>query len=449
MVARKVYRVGFVVVLLLCAGTVAHAYVTSGVRSDVGEYREQSSVPFEQRDSVVPARENVTVVAGHGRDGEQSALVAFAPDGRVLYYDATHTGYFDVDPVPGTRRTVEYVAEKPLGGQRAKECDAKCTVSFVERVNLSTGEKTRMQSRVIPQDRGANWHDVDRLDEDRLLVGDIHQDKVYVVNETSDVVTWQWDAQDDFPIGGGGPYPVDWAHLNDVERLPDGRYMASLRNQDQVVFLNDSGVMANWTLGAEDDYGVMNEQHNADYIPESEGGPAVVVADSLNDRVVEYQRRDGEWTQTWEWNDSKMVWSRDADRLPDGNTLIADSNGNRVLEVNRSGDVVWSVPFYSAYEAERLGTGDESAGGPSATRANLASSTDPMSDRGVYERAAHALFSRKTVNSIWFMLPMWAGIGELLAAVVAVLAVLAWLVLELRDSSLSVDFNVPVKISRK
>ena len=448
MVSRKLYRALFAVVLLLCAGVVGYAYATSETASKMDEYRQQSYVPFEDREQVVPPRENATVVAGHGMNGDAAALVAFAPDGRVLYYNDTYQGYEDVDPVPNTSTTVEYVAEKPLAGAPGSACDAECTRSLVERVNLSTGEVTRVHSRIIPQDRGANWHDVDRLSEDRLLVGDIHGDGVYVVNTTTDVTTWRWDALDDYPITEGGPYPVDWAHLNDVEKLPDGRYMASLRNQDQVVFLNESGLVANWTLGAEDDYDVLNEQHNPDYIPADEGGPAVVVADSLNDRLVEYQRRDGEWVQTWAYSDAEMLWPRDADRLPNGHTLVSDSNGNRVLELDRQGDVVWSIPFYSSYEAERLGTGDESTGGPSAVAANLTSNTETVGEPGVYKRAAGALLPRKTVSGIAFVIPMWAGFGELLAAIVAAIALLAWTGVELRRSSLSVELDWPIRIER-
>jgi hypothetical protein len=446
---RNAYRAFFAALLLLCSVTVGYAYATSPVRDAVGKYHDQTNVPFEQRESVAPASEGVTVVAGHGMNGEKSALVAFGTDGRVRYHDDTYTGYFDVDSVPSESMTVEYVAEKPLTGPRAKACDAKCTLSFVERVNLTTGEKTRVYSKVIPQDRGANWHDVDRIDDDRLLVGDIYQDQVYVVNTTTDITTWRWDAQDDFPITEGGPYPVDWAHLNDVERLPDGRYMVSLRNQDQIVFLNESGPMESWTLGAEDNYSVLYEQHNPDYIPREHGGPAVVIADSLNDRVVEYQRENGEWQQTWVWNDSETIWTRDADRLPNGHTLVADTNGNRVVEVNRFGEVIWTVPFYSPYEVERLGTGDESARGPSAERVGIESSTASIDERGAYERLAHALFSKKTVSSLWFVLPMWAGLGELLAAVVALLTALVWAGFELRNVNISIETRIPIRVSRE
>ncbi|NEU56399.1 arylsulfotransferase (asst) [Halorussus sp. MSC15.2] len=437
------YRVAFALVVVLCASTLGYSYVSSPANAAVTTYERQAELPAEERASVVAPTGNVTVVAGHGMKGELAALVAFGPGGKVLYHNDSYHGYFDVDPVEGTRRTVEYVAEHDYDGG---DCEGKCTVSVVERVNLTTGEIERVYSRIIPQDRGANWHDVDRLDESHLLVGAINTDEMYVVNTTTGTTTWEWSTKQSYPIAGGGPYPADWAHLNDVERLRDGRLMTSLRNQDSVVFVDpETGVQENWTLGADGAHGVLYEQHNPDYIPESEGGPAVVVADSLNDRVVEYQRAGGEWKRTWVWSDERMKWPRDADRLPDGNTLIADTNAHRVLEVNPRGDVVWSAPFYAPYELERLGTGDESAGGPAAARADLQSQGVNGTDRSPTTSVA-GFSPRKVTNSISFVLPIWMGFADAAAALILVLTVLVWAVVEYRNSALSVSFRWPIRL---
>jgi hypothetical protein len=90
----------------------------------------------------------------------------------------------------------------------------------------------------------------------------------------------------------------------------------------------------------------------------------VLVADSENDRVVEYARRDGNWTRTWRvGNRTSMSWPRDADRLPSGNTLVADSRGHRVFEVTPAGEVVWEVSTpWLVYEVERIPYGDEPDG---------------------------------------------------------------------------------------
>jgi len=66
--------------------------------------------------------------------------------------------------------------------------------------------------------------------------------------------------------------------------------------------------MDEWTLGSEDDYDTIYEQHNPDFIPAERGGPAVVVADSENGRVLEYQREDGDWEQSWTWEDRRLQW---------------------------------------------------------------------------------------------------------------------------------------------
>jgi hypothetical protein len=95
----------------------------------------------------------------------------------------------------------------------------------------------------------------------------------------------------------------------------------------------------------------------------------VLVADSHNDRIVELERgADGEWTVAWEIYAAEGVnfnWPRDADRLENGNTLITDSLNKRLVEVNRSGTVVWSYNTPEVpYEAERLPEG-ETVGGVS------------------------------------------------------------------------------------
>lgn len=68
-----------------------------------------------------------------------------------------------------------------------------------------------------------------------------------------------------------------------------------------------------------------------------------------------------------------MEWPRDADRLPNGHTLITDTNRDRVFEVNQRNEIVWEATFPGPYEAERLSTGDESTGGQSAATLGLAS----------------------------------------------------------------------------
>ena len=414
--------------------------------------------PTDPSARVAPPRENVTVVAtdsntwrGLGVQGprSRSELVAFAPDGSILYYDDAHTRYWDVDQVPGTAATVEYLYSDHVEGPAcdrtnasrhavdeavwdrylaAREDAVACTRNGIERANLTTGEVESVWWRITPGKEASRYHDEDWINDTHRVVADIYLDRIFVVDVSADRIVWTWNASDDYPTSSGGGYPTDWTHVNDVEVLPDGRYMVSLRNQDQVVFVDpESGLDESWTLGAEDDYDVLYEQHNPDYVPEEMGGPAVIVSDSENDRVQEFQRIDGEWVRTWEWSDYRMQWPRDADRLPDGNTLITDSNGDRVFEVDGSGAIVWSVDVAFPYEAERLGTGVESRGGPSATHPELAATSSTGSLPSELKRT----LGGKYLNVALYVTPVWMGPVEVVALVVAVLALVALALVEL------------------
>ena len=246
----------------------------------------------------------------------------------------------------------------------------------------------------------------------------------------------------DYSPTGGGTYGGDWTHLNDVEELPDGRYVASLRNQDQVVFIDpQQGLLEEWTLGTDDNHEVLYEQHNPDYIPRERGGPAVLVADSENNRVVEYQRVNGRWKQTWAWTNDNVRWPRDADRLSNNNTLITVSNGNRVIEVDQSGEVVWKVAVNTPYEAERIHTGDESHSGNSARAANLQSPgtkkdtvSRESSSLGTVSRFKYEVRSivpNILINGLLFVLPIWIGFEEFIFLVVLLCASMVWVATEL------------------
>ncbi|WP_435177802.1 arylsulfotransferase family protein [Halorussus sp. AFM4] len=420
-------------VLALAAG-----FVTAG-QSPNARYDRAAELAPGERERVVGHRSGVTVVTVQRGDmrGLSGELVAFRPNGTVLYQTERHSSYWDVDPSPRGDRTVTYVASKWLnesvcGGGPLLSDRGDCRRNVVERLNLTTGERTRLYSHRM---EGGRWHDVDVINDTHILVGDIGNEAVFLVNTSSGIREWTWTAESELPITSGGSYDKDWVHINDVELLDDGRVMVDLRNQDQVAFLNRSrGIVANWTLGGENDYSVLREQHNPDYIPESAGGPAVVVADSENDRIVEYQRQNGGWNRTWTWTDERMQWPRDADRLPNGHTLVTDTIGDRVFEVNRRGEIVWRLPVDRAYEAERLGTGDESAGGPSAASAGIRSHRGTTVDGPVdrFEEAVRSAVPVGVQNALLgYFFPWWMGFYDVLAVFALAGVLLVWGSLEL------------------
>ena len=301
-------------------------------------------------------------------------IVAYDEVGRVVYRNESLSLYHDVDPSPVGRNTVTYVASD-VAPARACAGDS-CLRNVIQRTNLTTGDVDRLHSWVHRRNGSTQIHDVDRVNDSVFLVADIsYPDRVFMVNTTTDETVWEWRVSQAFSPESGGSYPSDWTHLNDVEYLPDGRVMVSLRNQDQVVFIEPGeGIQEHWTLGADDRHATLFEAHNPDYIPKERGGPAVVVADSENNRLVEYQRRNGSWVRSWTWQDTRLQWPRDADRLPSGRTLVADSHGQRILSVAPDGSIAWSRQTPTGvYDVELLDTGDESAGGESAVRLGLRS----------------------------------------------------------------------------
>lgn len=448
MPSRRAYRVVFLSivlgsVLVLLATNVSVSEVTTA--DPFAEFREQADRSNGDREPMAAPRDGVTVVTAHAR--EAGDIVALNPNGTVLYHDDTHDGYFDVDPSAEGEDTVVYTAVDKVYDKSLCEPVGPhdyCIRQLIERANLTTGEVTVLYERIGPRYHSAEWHDVDRINETHYVVADMYLDRIFVVNVDTDMVVWEWSAQRYLPLSSGGSYPSDWVHLNDVEVLDDGRFMVSLRNQDQVVFVNrTAGVDESWTLGGDDRHDVLHEQHNPDYIPPDDGGPAALVSDSENNRVIEYQRTDGSWERTWTWQDPHLQWPRDADRLPNGHTLITDSHGGRIIEVDQAGSIVWELDVPRAYEAERLHTGDESTGGPSATSAGLESRTgfqEPEETQaggtgGILDEIrvrVKGLFPNKLVNAVAFITPPWMEFFDLLATLTGVGTVFVWLALELK-----------------
>nr|WP_235007254.1 arylsulfotransferase family protein [Haloarcula mannanilytica] len=237
--------------------------------------------------------------------------------------------------------------------------------------------------------KNSEVHDVERLESGEYLVTDMEYERIFTVKNGE--VTWQWNASS-FYDAPQDPTTTDWLHINDVDVISTGRYLVSVRNANQLLVIergegvvdvinedtndsNDANCRKSGQLADYDGDGdircgdpdVLNHQHNPQWL----GDDAVLVADSENDRVVELHRTEaGEWEPAWALDQVEGVafdWPRDADRLPNGNTLITDTLNRRLVEVDESGTVVWSVRTERIpYEADRLPYG-EPVGAPKYT----------------------------------------------------------------------------------
>ena len=382
---------------------------------------------------------------GQGSEKKPARLVSVGPNGSTKWvYDGGERGatwFYDVDPLSNGNLLV--VSTNPDG-----------TVVF--EMNPRTRERVWSEQLDIH-----DTHDVQLLPNGNLLVANMRQwnettnrpdDRVFVYNRTTDEVVWEWTFRKHYPKSTDGGYHEDWTHVNDVERISEGRYLVSPRNFDQAIVIDRSTKEIVYRLGSDGAHHIMNEQHNPDWLVSEDGNPAILVADSENDRVVEYEKRGDEWVRVWTVGTGQLSWPRDADRLPNGNTLITDSLNHRVIEVTPRGRIVWEYyATWGPYDAERVAHGGGS-NGPTMSdlgvsgeyriygSAGLIAGTGDSSTfaatvqntfAGTPFAGAAAEFATTWAHVTPWIRPVWMGPWAFAAAVFGVVVLLGWLVAEL------------------
>ncbi len=340
--------------------------------------------------TVTDEPENATLLSIQGvRGGEKTdgMLVGIAPEGSIIgVHNIADNGRwyaYDVDPMANGSLLFS-VTDVGFSG--------------VEVIDPTTGEHQAVHR--FPEI--GDSHDADLINGDELVINNMPRDgndSVVVYNLTQGEVVWEYrfaDHPEAFPKDLGGEFGGDWTHNNDIEQIAEGVFMVSVRNYDQVVAINRSTKEVVWRFGADDAYNILNEQHNPDYLRGENGRSTLLVADSLNDRVVEYARTEGGWDRTWVLRGGGLDEPRDADRLPSGNTLVVDRRGHRLIEVTPEGEVVWETYApWQPYDAERVGTGDESAG-PTMAELGTTGTHEMTGSRGVDESQTEACYEYLT-----------------------------------------------------
>ena len=409
---RRVDRfraIAAVLLVVLLAPTVA-----SGVESAIGG----STINNDRIDREV---KNVTFVTSQGKEFQDAgaAFVVIDTDtGERLRRHTEYYRYYDIDPLGENR--VLLVADTrgvdPSGD------------FFAVTMNWRTGEV--VDRFPIP----ADTHDVDYIGNGEYAIADIKADRVSVYDRTQEGIVWEFDFGTQYPNRSTGK-AEGFTHLNDVDPIDNGSaFLASPRNMDRVVLINRSTKRVEWTLGSENDYSILNEQHNPTLL--SRDPPTVLVADSENDRIVEYEKTETGWEETWRYT-SVAGWPRDADRLPDGNTLIVDTWGKQVLEVTPDKRVIqrYEIAGQGTYDVERLPYGDEPTGPPMALVRERQSGIDssPSSDGEALERLGSAAVLGGTIETLetgyylaQWVIPSWIGKLEFASLVSAVVLALLW-----------------------
>ncbi len=139
---------------------------------------------------------------------------------------------------------------------------------------------------------------------------------------------------------GGRPW-IDLFHTNSLMLSPDHqRLLLCFRHQDRIAIIDLPRREAVWSWGD----GILSGPHDAQWL---DNGHILVFDNGLArgwSRVLELDPEPGEIV--WEYGDRDRNFfftlsKGSAQRLPNGNTLIADSDNGRAFEVTPEGETVW------------------------------------------------------------------------------------------------------------
>ena len=370
-------------------------------------------------------------VQSYGGFGQDNGKALIVEDGEVVWeFDPPNSRVFDVEALEDGR-VMASVATNVLGEDCPEQFTSRdaCVKNRIVEVDVDTNEVVWNYSWYDAFIHYHEVHDADRLENGNTVIIDMGNDRVFTVDRSGEI-RWEWQAENhitpgtDFYEEYGGPKKegpeTDWTHMNDVDRLDNGNFQLSIRNFDVLIEVdpatNEIVDVIGEPRGVEGNDPVLHEQHNPQRLEE---WGTVLVADSEADRVVELDAETEEIV--WQYGtDGSLEWPRDADRLPNGHTLITDSLNYRVIEVNQTGEVVWEYhPKHDnrraiPYEADRIGIPEE-AGGPPGW--DLNGTIDADANGGSFLDQLHAY-------SLLY-LPGWVETPELATLVVGAFAALA------------------------
>ncbi|MFC4550634.1 MULTISPECIES: hypothetical protein [Halorussus] len=359
------------------------------------------------------APESNTLVALQGYHHEGRA-VEVTPDGEIAWEYAKPDDVFDAEALAPDRiqlSTANEIPDRKCPARFRNDGFENCVRNSLRIVDKSSKETVWEYAWYDVKLHEHELHDADHYTvngEDRWVMVDMGNDRVFAVNRQKEVV-WEWNATDAYERPAKLGPEGDWTHVNDVDRIRPGVFQISLRNFDTVAELRvRNGFVSVRPVVGPNSYAergdVLHEQHNPDRLADGH----LLVADSENDRVVELNRSGD---IVWEFGGSATLdWPRDADRLPNGHTLVADSYNDRVVEVNERGEVVWAVETGGLpYEADRLpaewsadARAEGSSDRPTAPEANLSD--------GVEEGSVVEGYAEYAVSMAKYVLPV--GFGE-------------------------------------
>jgi outer membrane protein assembly factor BamB len=181
----------------------------------------------------------------------------------------------------------------------------------------------------------------------------------YLVELTKDgKKVWEWRTWEhldpsEYPIPFIQNERSEWTHGNAVAELPDGNLLVSFRNISTVVKIDRSSGRVVWKLGAPP----LSGQHAPVPLPNGnilmfDNGPTRLDQTFPFSRVIEVNPATNEIVWKYQDANAQSLYSdriSNAQRLPNGNTLINEGMFGRFFEVTPAGEVVWEYvnPYFA------------------------------------------------------------------------------------------------------
>ncbi len=343
-----------------------------------------ASTPHVAVNSNPPERNTLVGLQSYHDDGR---AIEITPAGEVVWRYTAVENVFDVEALGSNRVQIagaDALPDRKCPDRFRDDGFPGCVYNSVRIVNQETNEILWKYGWYDVERHEHELHDVDHYTvdgEDRWVLVDMGNDRVFAIDRSGEIL-WQWNANSTYDRPPTLGPEDDWTHMNDVDRVGKRTFQVSLRNFDTVVELHvapNGSVRVQPIIGPnrftpEGYVGPLAAQHNPDSLAEGH----LLVADSENDRVVEFNS-DGKivWVVG---GSARLDWPRDADRLSSGHTLIVDSYNDRIVEVNSEGEIVWAVKTgrlpYDADRIPRDGAGEGSRHRPIAEGAAFDSRTN-------------------------------------------------------------------------
>ena len=255
-------------------------------------------------DDAADGRTLVTVQA-YGWFGNHNGEVFVLDESgdRTWEYAPDDAAVFDGEPLDNGNVLVSFgqkVPDADCPERWANTSGDHCVHNRVQEVDPDTGEVVWEYDWYDRQISYHEVHDADRLASGETVVIDMGRHRTFTVARNG-TVTWEWSAKENLDEGSDfwadhvegtpredhaytGP-EQDWTHMNDVDRLENGNFLMSIRNFDVVIEVDPETDEVVEVYGDPGNHDLMYEQHDPDYL---EANDTLIVADSENNRVVEY-----------------------------------------------------------------------------------------------------------------------------------------------------------------